>query len=269
MTELAAELDALLGAGDGVSWSHEVAPPCLAVRVAVAPGRIRVDLGGYVESFTWPQRDGGDDDELAEARTEVTASILDLVGGALFGDVRVERHLAGDRAHRHALWLRRPVQGRTDQTEWSVVGSRGGLALWPWARRRVEVLQNAEPRPANRAYAPLDPPVPWAPWAGIAGYWRADHTAGQPAELPVDGELDLHNFAPKEVKPVVLAYIEQCQARGITQLRIVHGKGVGHLRRTVHAVLERHPAVARFELGGHGAGGWGATVVELRPHGDD
>jgi len=87
-------------------------------------------------------------------------------------------------------------------------------------------------------------------------------------ELPVDGELDLHPFSPKEVTPLVREYIEQCRERGITELRLVHGKGIGNLRRTVHALLDNHPGVAAYRLGGHGAGGWGATVVDLHPRED-
>jgi DNA-nicking Smr family endonuclease len=83
-------------------------------------------------------------------------------------------------------------------------------------------------------------------------------------ELPIDGVLDLHTFRPAEVRELVPAYIEECRKRGILAVRIIHGKGKGELRRTVHAVLGRLPEVAAFRLAGEDAGGWGATLVELR-----
>jgi dsDNA-specific endonuclease/ATPase MutS2 len=77
-------------------------------------------------------------------------------------------------------------------------------------------------------------------------------------------ELDLHTFLPKECADVVAEYLHAAQERGMTLVRIIHGKGTGTLRRIVHGVLERHPAVERYQLAG-GSGGWGATVVELKP----
>ena len=77
--------------------------------------------------------------------------------------------------------------------------------------------------------------------------------------------LDLHTFRPGEVKDLVIDCLAECRARGILEVRIIHGKGIGTLRRTVHAVLEKLPEVERFELAGGDGGGWGATLVTLRP----
>ncbi len=86
-----------------------------------------------------------------------------------------------------------------------------------------------------------------------------------PIELPIDGTLDLHTFHPRDVKDLVPEYLHACREKGILQVRIVHGKGTGSLRRTVHAVLDRLPEVVSYELGGDAGGGWGATIVVLRP----
>jgi dsDNA-specific endonuclease/ATPase MutS2 len=86
----------------------------------------------------------------------------------------------------------------------------------------------------------------------------------EPVRLPIDGVLDLHAFSPKDVKDLVTEYIEECLRRGITDLRIIHGKGTGTLKETVRAVLEKNPHVAGFKDAGMGGGGWGATEVRLR-----
>ncbi len=82
-------------------------------------------------------------------------------------------------------------------------------------------------------------------------------------EIPIDGVLDLHPFRPGEVAEVVAAYLDECVARGIADVRLIHGKGTGVQREIVHGALRRHPAVAGFRAGGAGEGGWGATVVRL------
>jgi dsDNA-specific endonuclease/ATPase MutS2 len=83
-------------------------------------------------------------------------------------------------------------------------------------------------------------------------------------EIPVDGTLDLHAFRPSDVRTLVPDYIEECRRRGILEIRIIHGKGTGALRETVHAILERMGEVESFQLAGD-AGGWGATVARLAP----
>jgi len=86
-------------------------------------------------------------------------------------------------------------------------------------------------------------------------------------QIPIDGVLDLHMFSPKDLKSLIPDYIEECRSRNITELRIIHGKGVGNIRRSVHALLERNPAVKSFRLADSEMGGWGATIVVL--HSDE
>ncbi len=86
----------------------------------------------------------------------------------------------------------------------------------------------------------------------------------EPIELPIDGVLDLHTFNPKDVKDLVTEYLAACIKKGIVDVRIIHGKGIGNLRRTVHSLLSRHPDVVSFTLDYPQYGGWGATLVRLR-----
>jgi dsDNA-specific endonuclease/ATPase MutS2 len=82
-----------------------------------------------------------------------------------------------------------------------------------------------------------------------------------PIEFEINGVLDLHTFRPSEVGELVPDYIGLCQEKDIRRIRIIHGKGIGTLRETVHALLRRDPRVERFHLADPIEGGWGATVV--------
>jgi DNA-nicking Smr family endonuclease len=81
--------------------------------------------------------------------------------------------------------------------------------------------------------------------------------------LPIDGVLDLHMFSPRDAASVVEEYLRACLEKGIYEVRIIHGKGTGVLRRTVHALLEKHPLVLDFKLDA-GPSSWGATLVLLK-----
>ncbi len=223
-------------AADATSLHIDVTIAADAITVALAPWQHRVDLG----------RDDDDDDD-------AMALQLDLVAAALFGRARLRTWTRDGTLLGYELaWLR-------DDTFVRFAGARRWH--WPWPTPQVTTARNAAtPPPGLRLTA--GGRLPWAPWAGTLATAAVEPAA---AALPVDGELDLHNFHPREVDPLVRAYIDECLARGILRLRIVHGKGIGALRRTVTAILERHPAVAHHRLGGHGEGSWGATLVTLRP----
>lgn len=84
-----------------------------------------------------------------------------------------------------------------------------------------------------------------------------------PIEFEINGELDLHTFRPQEVGELVPDYIGLCLEKGITRVRIIHGKGIGTLRETVHAILKKDERVRDFHLADRLEGGWGATVAYL------
>ena len=82
-------------------------------------------------------------------------------------------------------------------------------------------------------------------------------------EIPIDGTLDLHTFNPREVKELLPAYIEECRERGIYEIRVIHGKGTGMLRETVHSILKKLQGIHSFKLADETGGSWGATIVQL------
>ena len=85
-----------------------------------------------------------------------------------------------------------------------------------------------------------------------------------PIEIPINGELDLHTFRPSDVKYLLEDYFDACEEKGILQVRVIHGKGTGTLRETVHALLRKSDRVEGFRLGDEGSGSWGATLVRLK-----
>jgi len=88
---------------------------------------------------------------------------------------------------------------------------------------------------------------------------------GDPVVIPITGELDLHTFSPRELAPLLEDYLEACHAQGLTQVRIIHGKGTGQLKASVHRLLAQNPLVVDYTDADRTAGGWGATVVTLKP----
>lgn len=86
----------------------------------------------------------------------------------------------------------------------------------------------------------------------------------EPVRIPITGELDLHTFRPQEIASLLDDYLAECARARLREVRIIHGKGTGALRETVHAWLRRSPRVTGFRLGNEQSGGWGATLVTLK-----
>ena len=82
-------------------------------------------------------------------------------------------------------------------------------------------------------------------------------------EMPIDGILDLHTFRPAEAADLVEDYLIACRERGISLVRVIHGKGSGQLREKVHSRLRRLAIVESTEWPAD-SGNWGATLVRLR-----
>ena len=85
--------------------------------------------------------------------------------------------------------------------------------------------------------------------------------ADEPVRIPIEHELDLHAFAPRDIPHVVADYIDAAVAAGWSEVRLIHGRGRGVQRGIVQAVLDRHPRVVEFwdDTGSH----LGATIATL------
>ena len=90
-----------------------------------------------------------------------------------------------------------------------------------------------------------------------------DEPNDEAVELPIEDFLDLHPFRPRDVKEVVLAYLDEALRAGFSEVRIIHGRGIGVQRDIVRGVLERHENVTSFADAPSERGGWGATVAHL------
>jgi DNA-nicking Smr family endonuclease len=88
-----------------------------------------------------------------------------------------------------------------------------------------------------------------------------DHTSPNPVRIPIEPELDLHAFHPRDIPSVVEEYVHAARAAGFREIRLVHGRGRGVQRGIVQATLERHPLVDEFwdDSRSH----LGATVARL------
>jgi hypothetical protein len=105
-----------------------------------------------------------------------------------------------------------------------------------------------------------------ANWQGDAGKGPlADFSQREAVVVGPSDTLDLHIFSPKELPSLLEEFIHQSQKGEIYLVKIIHGKGSGAMRRRVQALLARDQRVLAFYDAPPESGGWGATVVELRP----
>jgi len=91
-----------------------------------------------------------------------------------------------------------------------------------------------------------------------------DEVVDGPVEIPVEDVLDLHSFRPADVRSVVEEYLRVAHARGFTEVRLIHGRGIGVQRAVVQSLLGSHPLVVGYADAPEDRGGRGATLVRLR-----
>ena len=82
--------------------------------------------------------------------------------------------------------------------------------------------------------------------------------------LPIEDSIDLHPFAPRDVRSVVDGYLEEAAKAGYAEVRLIHGRGIGSQREAVRTVCARHPRVATYADATPESGGWGATIARLK-----
>ena len=86
----------------------------------------------------------------------------------------------------------------------------------------------------------------------------------KPVKIPIEDVLDLHTFHPKDIPNLLEDYFSECMKAGIFSVRIIHGKGKGIQKRRVQKLLKENSVVVSFKDAPPEAGGWGATLVELK-----
>jgi DNA-nicking Smr family endonuclease len=86
----------------------------------------------------------------------------------------------------------------------------------------------------------------------------------EPVVIEFRDEIDLHSIPPRQAKAVVEDYLEEAHRRGVSRVRIIHGKGIGVQREMVRTVLARTPFVVEYRDAPPEAGGWGATLVWIK-----
>ena len=86
----------------------------------------------------------------------------------------------------------------------------------------------------------------------------------EPIQIPIEDVLDLHTFRPRDIADLLETYFDECLKAGILSVRVIHGKGKGIQKKQVSRILQKNPQVKSFKDAPPEAGGWGATLVELK-----
>ena len=152
-----------------------------------------------------------------------------------------------------------------DEAEVAVSGKRLRLPrteLAVLARKRPEGVWGGGIPPAQRKPGEA---------VGVSGATppdRASSRAGTalafvPAKS-VPAEVNLIGLTVDEARERVDKVLDDAALSDRREIRLIHGFGAGKLRKVVAQMLDGHPLVSSWRLGGPSEGGGGATVVELK-----
>jgi DNA mismatch repair protein MutS2 len=80
----------------------------------------------------------------------------------------------------------------------------------------------------------------------------------------VSMQLDMRGMRANEIESLLDRYLNDAYLSNLTEVRLVHGKGTGTLRKIVRDVLAAHPLVTSHAPGIDGEGGDGVTIAKLQ-----
>jgi hypothetical protein len=143
--------------------------------------------------------------------------------------------------------------GPTAIVELTAQAGTGGLGIPGQGTERAGVLEAGQSDPMAAEVLEAGPVA------------RGDGVSLDAVALPLTDVLDLHSFRPEDTQRVVSEYLDGARRAGLGEVRIVHGRGRGVQRALVRRILTEWPGVVEFHDAPPTRGGWGATVVRLRP----
>ena len=82
--------------------------------------------------------------------------------------------------------------------------------------------------------------------------------------IPLEEHLDLHGFLPSDMHEIVRDYLDQAWEAGFTEIRIIHGRGIGAMRDQVRTLLSNDARIERYAAAPRERGGDGATLAWFR-----
>lgn len=189
-----------------------------------------------------------------EFREQFDMTVVAHQGGADQGDAHAQRHIVqdvqvGDTVKLRSLGKTALVQRQIGADTFEVTA--GSLKLRAQRDDIAEVVASA--RRQQQAPTPLES----ARRKGVSVTLERPDTAAAM-------EINVIGRTVDEATDAVEKFLDRAFLDGLPRVRVVHGSGMGILRKALRAHLERNPQVASISEPPHNEGGAGVTVVELR-----